>query len=64
MAFQLMNEAYYTEEQLRIFGLDGEALTEARDSRKLRYKEVGGTIWYKGEWVMAWLDRQEVASES
>lgn len=50
-------ESYYSEESLRIMGWDGEALRRARKSEGLRFKKVGRSVVYKGEWLMEWLDR-------
>lgn len=59
MRIKIDAETYYSEFQLRIMGLDGEALERARDSKQLRYKMVGKDVTYKGAWLIAWLDRTE-----
>jgi hypothetical protein len=50
-------EGWYLEHQLRIMGLDGEGLEKARDKKQLRYKVVGEEVWYKGAWLIEWLEK-------
>jgi hypothetical protein len=51
---------FYTEEQLRVRGLDGDALRRAREAGELRYRLLGRQVVYKGEWLNEWLGRPEV----
>lgn len=48
-------EAFYDEEQLRLLGLDGKTLANARRQGELRYRQLGRQRLYKGEWLQAWL---------
>ena len=52
-------DAFYTEEALRVLGLDGEALAHARREGGLRCRQVGRVRLYKGEWLQQWLSRPE-----
>lgn len=61
MPLRIEPEFYYDEEVLRIQGLDGDALRRARDQGRLRYKQIGRRVVYKGEWLRAWLDQAEPA---
>lgn len=58
MGIRIEADRYYPEHELRLMGLDGEALEEARGRGELRGREVGGTVVYKGAWVIDWLDRE------
>ncbi len=49
-------EGWYEEHQLRILGLDGDGIDKAVEKGELRQKVVGETTWYKGEWLLAWLE--------
>lgn len=53
-------EGWYTLEQLRVEGVDGEALTRACKADELRHRKVGRQIFVKGEWLLRWLEGEEV----
>ena len=55
--FHIDPEAYYDENSLRVQGFDGDALRKAREAGELRFKRVGRSVIYKGEWLRAWLDQ-------
>jgi hypothetical protein len=55
---RLEPEGWYTEEQLRIMGLDGDQLARARRSEGLKYRQIGRRRWYKGAWVLQWLEAE------
>ena len=55
-------EGWYEHDQLRTMGLDGDALEEAVVAKQLRRKDVKGTWWYKGAWLIGWLEREEVGA--
>jgi hypothetical protein len=60
MIFRPDPDAFYSEFQLRLLGLDGEALEKARDRGELRGKDVGADVLYKGAWLIEWLERDDV----
>lgn len=64
MAFRIEADRYYRDHELRIMGLDGEALERAREARELRCREVDGEPLTKGAWLIAWLDREPQGAKS
>ncbi len=58
---KIESEAWYEEYQLRQMGLDGEGLEKAVEKKQLRAKRIGETTWYKGAWLLEWLEREVVA---
>jgi len=51
--------AVYTDGDLRIgLGLTSSALARARRMGRLRHTRQGRSILYRGEWVIAWLERE------
>lgn len=53
-------ECYYTETNLRIFGLDSDVLKRARQNENLRFKQISrGEYIYKGSWLREWIDRAD-----
>lgn len=59
MVLKIDPETYYDERTLRIMGLDGDLLESARDDGRLRYRLLGSSVVYKGQWVLDWLDLVE-----
>lgn len=55
-------DTYYPEHELRVMGIDADALEKAVSARELRVKSVGDTPMYKGAWLIAWLDREQEAA--
>lgn len=56
-------EGWYTEEALRArYDLDARVLRRAREEEGLACKQVGGRRWYKGQWLLAWLEAGKTGS--
>jgi len=53
------SETFYSEESLRMAGLDGAALARAREEGLLRFRRVGRRVLYKGALLAEWLGRPE-----
>jgi hypothetical protein len=52
-------DAFYDEDNLRLLGLDSQALARARREEGLPCRQVGRVRLYKGAWLQEWLSRPE-----
>lgn len=57
--FQIQRNGIYTDGPLVLgLGLTHAALARARRTGELRFTKVGKQTLYRGEWVLAWLERK------
>jgi hypothetical protein len=57
-------DAWYSEQSLRVHGIDGEALADARKSGDLPWRELGrGIRLYLGSELLAWFEKRKQAPQ-
>jgi hypothetical protein len=60
----ILSDALYDDGALhQALGLTPATLAAARRSGSLRYTRQGKRVFYKGSWVLAWLDKDPVERE-
>lgn len=58
MTMVIEPERYYTEDSLRVlFDLESETIREACEAGELRFRDLGGRMYFKGTWLVEWLDQ-------